>query len=91
MIEHRLQIDPSQTQNITTALLSLHGFATLVFAPVIAHFADRYPTRKLPFLISLAGCLVGTLLLSLTPSRMPPSTLLGFSVDADNLQSRLFL
>ncbi|OJJ55932.1 hypothetical protein ASPSYDRAFT_134715 [Aspergillus sydowii CBS 593.65] len=68
MIEHRLQIDPSQTQNITTALLSLHGFATLVFAPVIAHFADKYPTRKLPFLISLAGCLVGTLLLSLTPS-----------------------
>ncbi|BCS17662.1 uncharacterized protein APUU_10490S [Aspergillus puulaauensis] len=68
MIEHRLQIDPSQTQNITTALLSLHGLATLVFAPVIAHFADKYPTRKLPFLISLAGCLVATLLLSLTPS-----------------------
>ncbi|OJJ04881.1 hypothetical protein ASPVEDRAFT_173567 [Aspergillus versicolor CBS 583.65] len=70
MIEHRLQIDPSQTQNIITALLSLHGLATLAFAPVIAHFAGKCPTRKAPFLISLAGCLVGTLLLSLTPSRM---------------------
>ncbi|KIA75934.1 hypothetical protein HK57_00246 [Aspergillus ustus] len=68
MIEDRLHIDPSQTQNYTTALLGLHGFTTLIAAPIIAHFADKSPARKLPFLASLAGCFVGTLLLSLTPS-----------------------
>ncbi|KAJ5933310.1 hypothetical protein N7454_005639 [Penicillium verhagenii] len=68
MIEARLHIDPSQTQNITTALLSLHGLIALISAPVIAHFADKSPKRKLPFLISLAGCFIGTTLLSLTPS-----------------------
>ncbi|KAJ6137178.1 hypothetical protein N7471_003664 [Penicillium samsonianum] len=68
MIEDRLHIDPSQTQNITTALLSLHGFIALISAPIIAHFADKSSSRKFPLLISLAGCFVGTVLLSLTPS-----------------------
>lgn len=70
MIEDRLHIDASKSQNITTALLSLHGLIALVFAPIIAHFADKTPKRKLPLLISLAGCFVGTLLLSLTFSSM---------------------
>ncbi|KAJ6091490.1 hypothetical protein N7467_003459 [Penicillium canescens] len=68
MIADPLQTDPSKTQNITTALLSLHGFIALIYAPIIAHFAYKTPKRKLPLLISLAGCLVGTLLLRLTPS-----------------------
>ncbi|CAI7595824.1 unnamed protein product [Penicillium crustosum] len=68
MLEGRLHVDPSQTQNITTALLSLHGLIALISAPIIAHFADKTPKRKLPLLISLIGCLVGTLLLSFTPS-----------------------
>ncbi|KAJ5108563.1 hypothetical protein N7456_005238, partial [Penicillium angulare] len=68
MIEDRLGIDPSQTQNITAALLSLHGFITLVSAPITAHYADQYQSRKIPFLLGLVGCLVGTLLICLTPS-----------------------
>ncbi|KAL2854430.1 hypothetical protein BJY01DRAFT_205149 [Aspergillus pseudoustus] len=72
MIEVRLHIDPSQTQNYITALLGLHGFATLIAAPITAHFADKSPTRKLPFLTSLAGCFVGALLLSLTSSGALP-------------------
>ncbi|KAJ5647012.1 hypothetical protein N7490_003384 [Penicillium lividum] len=68
MVEDRLHIDASQTQNITTALLSLHGVVTLTSAPIVAHFADKVSTRKTALLISLVGSLLGTLLLSLTLS-----------------------
>lgn len=69
MLEERLHVDPSQTQNLTTSLLSFHGLIALISAPVIAHYADKSSNRKTPFLISLAGCFVGTIILSLTPSR----------------------
>ena len=70
MIENRLRIDPSQTQRLTTALLSIHGFLALISAPIIAHFADKTPSRKLPLLVALAGCFCGTLIIACTPSRM---------------------
>ncbi|KAK2832013.1 hypothetical protein FQN49_006939 [Arthroderma sp. PD_2] len=68
MLEVRLNIDPSQTQSLTSALLALHGFVALISAPIIGHFADKTPNRKTPLLISLAGCLIGTLLIACTPS-----------------------
>ena len=70
MLEVRLALDPSRTQSLTTALLTTHGVFSLVFAPIIAHFADKTPNRKIPLLISLVGCFVGTALVALTPSRM---------------------
>ncbi|KAI9930663.1 hypothetical protein MW887_011418 [Aspergillus wentii] len=66
MLEVRLGFDPSQTQTLTTAILSIHGFLGIVSAPVIAHFADKTPNRKVPLLIALAGCLVGTVLVAST-------------------------
>ncbi|RAL16781.1 MFS general substrate transporter [Aspergillus homomorphus CBS 101889] len=66
MIEVRLGIDPSETQRYTTALLSLHGFLGVIAAPIIAHFADKTPNRKLPLLLALGGCFVGTTLVALT-------------------------
>ncbi|KAE8382676.1 major facilitator superfamily domain-containing protein [Aspergillus bertholletiae] len=66
MLEDRLRMDPSQTQRMTTATLTVHGFSSLVSAPIIAHFADRTPNRKTPLLISLAGCFAGTLLVAST-------------------------
>ncbi|KAB8072432.1 major facilitator superfamily domain-containing protein [Aspergillus leporis] len=68
MLEVRLRQDPSKTQRLTTAVLTVHGFVSLVSAPIIAHFADKTPGRKTPLLISLAGCLAGTLLVASTIS-----------------------
>lgn len=70
MVESRLGLDPSSTQNLTTALLAVHGFCSLVFAPVIAHFADKTPNRKYLLLSSLVGCALGTSLVACTPSGM---------------------
>ncbi|KAE8356229.1 major facilitator superfamily domain-containing protein [Aspergillus coremiiformis] len=68
MLEDRLRMDPSKTLRMTTVVQTLHGFMSLVSAPVIAHFADRTPNRKVPLLLSLAGSLVGTLLVASTLS-----------------------
>ncbi|KAJ5520330.1 hypothetical protein N7463_000783 [Penicillium fimorum] len=68
MLESRLHIDPSRTQFLTSALLTIHGLFALISAPVIAHFADKASNRKTPLLVSLGGCIVGTLLIALTPS-----------------------
>lgn len=68
MLEVRLNIDPSETQRYTTALLTLHGLVALVVAPPIAHFADKTPKRKGPFLISLAASLAGTYLIAIASS-----------------------
>ncbi|PKX88613.1 MFS transporter [Aspergillus novofumigatus IBT 16806] len=68
MLEVRLNIDPSETQRYTTALLTLHGLVALVVAPPIAHFTDKTPNRKAPFLISLAASLVGTYLIAIASS-----------------------
>ncbi|KAJ5309977.1 Aldolase [Penicillium atrosanguineum] len=68
MIEDRLELPPSQTQWLTTALLATHGFVSVVSAPIIGHFADKTSSRRIPLLIALAGCFVGTLLLSICPS-----------------------
>ncbi|PYH46257.1 putative MFS transporter [Aspergillus saccharolyticus JOP 1030-1] len=68
MIEVRLRIDPSETQRYMTTLLSLHGFLGIVAAPIIAHFADQTPNRKIPLLVALAGCFVGTGLVASTYS-----------------------
>jgi MFS family permease len=70
MIEVRLRLPPAQTQRFTTALLTTHGFVSIVSAPVVAHFADKTSNRKLPLLIALAGSLVGTFLLAICPSGM---------------------
>jgi predicted MFS family arabinose efflux permease len=70
MLEVRLHLDPSQTQRYTTILLSSYGFVGLVSAPAIAYFAEKITSQKVPLLISLAGCLVGTLMVALTSSCM---------------------
>ncbi|PYI16067.1 putative MFS transporter [Aspergillus violaceofuscus CBS 115571] len=66
MIEVRLGIDPSETQRYMTTLLSMHGFLGIVAAPIIAHFADKTPNRKIPLLLALGGCFVGTGLVAST-------------------------
>ncbi|KAL2860829.1 MFS general substrate transporter [Aspergillus lucknowensis] len=64
MLETRLGLDPSRTQNFTTTLLTVYGVISLVAAPFIAHFADKTPNRKGPLLLSLAACASGTVLVA---------------------------
>jgi MFS family permease len=68
MIEKRLHLDPAYTQRFTTELLFILGLISVPAAPIIGHFADKTTSRKIPLLISLAGCTIGTLLVALTPS-----------------------
>lgn len=69
MLEGRLHLDPSQTQPLTSALCTIHGFFGLVSAPVIAHFDDKSSNRKIPLVAALVGCFVGTLMIALARSR----------------------
>ncbi|KAL2813022.1 major facilitator superfamily domain-containing protein [Aspergillus granulosus] len=68
MLETRLHLDPSQTQNFTTTLLTVYGVVSLVSAPFFAHFADKTPSRKVPLLLSLAACASGTVLVACAPT-----------------------
>lgn len=68
MIRVRLGLDPSYTQRFTTELLVVLGLISVPAAPIIGHFADKTPSRKIPLLIALVGCSIGTLLVALTPS-----------------------
>ncbi|KAJ5462684.1 hypothetical protein N7475_007628 [Penicillium sp. IBT 31633x] len=60
--------DPSQTQRLTAAILTLHGLISAISGPLIGHYADKMPNRKSPLLISLVGCIVGTVLVAWSPS-----------------------
>lgn len=64
IFQDRLHVDPSRTQQLTSAVLAIHGAISVVSGPIIGHFADRTPNRKTPLLISLASCIVGTALVA---------------------------
>ncbi|KAL4916011.1 major facilitator superfamily domain-containing protein [Aspergillus aurantiobrunneus] len=68
MLEDRLQIDGSHTQSLTSAILAIHGLIAIFAAPIVGHFADQCSSRKNPLLLSLAGCLAGTVLVACAPS-----------------------
>lgn len=70
MLEVRLAIDPSETQHYITTLLTIHGLLSIISAPLIGHFADKTPHRKIPLMIGLGACLAGTVLIALTPNCM---------------------
>lgn len=66
MIEVRLGLPASFTQRTTNELLSALGLISIISAPIIAHLADLTPSRKIPLLLSLLGCVAGTLLVATT-------------------------
>ncbi|KAL6233065.1 major facilitator superfamily domain-containing protein [Aspergillus navahoensis] len=68
MLETRLHVDPSRTQNFITTLLTVYGAVSLISAPFIAHFADKTPSRKVPLLLSLFACASGTVLVACAPT-----------------------
>ena len=60
MLEERLHLDPKKTQRFTSISLALHGLVSIFGGPLIGHFADKAPNRKIPLLIALMGCIIGT-------------------------------
>ncbi|KAJ5216560.1 uncharacterized protein N7498_002967 [Penicillium cinerascens] len=49
-------------QFYVSAVLAVHGLVSLFASPVIGHYSDKSPRKKLQLLLSLGGCLVGTAL-----------------------------
>jgi MFS family permease len=64
MLEERMHQDPSQTQRLTSISLALHGLVSAFGGPLIGHLADKAPNRKIPFLVSLVGCIIGTFMVA---------------------------
>ncbi|KAH8690231.1 putative MFS transporter [Talaromyces proteolyticus] len=68
MLEERLHLGPDQTQRFTSISLALHGLVSIFGGPLIGHFADKAPNHKIPFLIALLGCIIGTVMVACATS-----------------------
>ncbi|KAJ5781838.1 uncharacterized protein N7518_010321 [Penicillium psychrosexuale] len=75
MLRDRLHVPPSQAQELTSAVLALHGTLAMVSGPIIGHFADKNQGRKTALLLSLGWCIVGTCMVA--GARSVPILLLG--------------
>lgn len=64
MLEDRLGVDPAHVQFYNSASLALYGFISMIAGPVMGHLADKSPKKKLQLLLSLIGCMFGTVLVA---------------------------
>ncbi|KAJ5765375.1 Tetracycline resistance protein TetA/multidrug resistance protein MdtG, partial [Penicillium odoratum] len=64
MLENRLQIDHSKQQAASSIILAIHGAVSVIAGPIIGRFTDKSHIRKMPLLISLLGCIIGTVLIA---------------------------
>jgi MFS family permease len=100
MLQDRLNVPPSQAQKVTSSVLAIHGALSVIFGPIIGHYSDRNPNRRLPLLISLGICIVGTCMVAVARSvlvlllgRAMQSIagsavwIIGFATVADNISS----
>ncbi|QKX54312.1 uncharacterized protein TRUGW13939_01398 [Talaromyces rugulosus] len=60
MLRSRLHLSGAKIQKQTSLVLAIHGMVSVVSGPIIGHFADKTTNRKLPLLLSLVACIVGT-------------------------------
>lgn len=60
MLRTRLHVNQAKIQELTSLVLAVHGIVSVVSGPIIGHFADKVSNRKLPLLLSLVACTVGT-------------------------------
>ncbi|KAJ5971872.1 uncharacterized protein N7479_001790 [Penicillium vulpinum] len=75
MLQNRLDVQPSKAQQLTSAVLALHGTLAVISGPIIGHFADKYQDRKTALLLSLGWCIIGTCMVASAHS--VPMLLLG--------------
>ena len=60
MLRTRLHVSKGKIQQLTSLVLAVHGMVSVVAGPIVGHFADKVSNRKLPLLLSLAACVIGT-------------------------------
>lgn len=60
MLQERLHVKQSEVQQLTSLVLAVHGIVSVISGPIIGHLADQVPNRKIPLLLSLFACTVGT-------------------------------
>lgn len=68
ILEHRLGLDASLTQRISTALLSQSALVMVVASPLIGYHADHSGAKRGWLLFGLAGALLGSLILAMATS-----------------------
>ena len=68
VLEHRLGLDESLTQRISTALLSESALVMVIASPLIGSHADRSGAKRAWLLTGLAGALLGSLIIALATS-----------------------
>jgi MFS family permease len=61
-------VDKSQTQAVTSLVLSVHAFVSMLAGPLIGYLADKATDRKRPLLMSLGAEMIGTLMIMLSTS-----------------------
>ncbi|CAG8242091.1 unnamed protein product [Penicillium salamii] len=60
MLRVRLHANQAELQELTSLVLAIHGIVSVFSGPIIGHFADKTSSRRLPLLLSLGACIVGT-------------------------------
>ncbi|KAJ5143435.1 uncharacterized protein N7515_002222 [Penicillium bovifimosum] len=68
VLEHRLGLDVSLTQRISTALLSQSALIMVIASPLIGSHADRSGAKRGWLLFGLGGALVSSLIIALASS-----------------------
>ncbi|CAG8243485.1 unnamed protein product [Penicillium salamii] len=68
ILEHRLGLDESLIQRLSTALLSESALIMFVASPLIGSHADRSGAKRAWLLAGLAGALLGSLVIALATS-----------------------
>jgi len=64
MLRFRLNVPPSEIQELTSSVLAIHGALAMIAGPIIGHFSDQTPNRKAPLVLSLAICIAGTVIVA---------------------------
>ncbi|OAA41722.1 Major facilitator superfamily domain, general substrate transporter [Metarhizium rileyi] len=80
MLEDRLHVEKSQTQVITSLVLSSHAVVSMLTGPFIGHLADKLPNRKFSLLMSLGAEMIGTIVIMISSS--VPLLLVGRAIQA---------
>ncbi|KAJ5128675.1 hypothetical protein N7476_007294 [Penicillium atrosanguineum] len=64
----RLHVNQAKIQELTSLVLAVHGMVSVISGPIIGHFADKTSNRKVPLLLSLFACTVGTSMIACSSS-----------------------
>jgi MFS family permease len=65
MLRDRMQVPPEDIQSRIDYLLATYASGSVLFSPISGYFADKMPSRQLPFLVGLFALFVATFLFAI--------------------------